>query len=353
MADEEFDLDAELANTLKEINAREEAEETEDQPEEVESDVPETEEEPVEVEEAEDELSEEEPDVEAEKPQEVIKEDKAELRRPPSSWSAKGKAEFSKLPAHIQDEVLKRESDFHNGIQQYREKAEIGDRISRIVQPYEPLIRAQGSTSEQTIGHLLNTAYVLNAGTPEQKQQMLYQIAREYNIDTNGLTQQDERPDYVRQLEQQLNQLQGSIQSQRQMAQQQTVQEAQSSIEQFRNETDESGSPKHLYFDDVRDEMADRIDAAARQGRQLSLQDAYDAAIWARPDIRETLMTAKQQEADAKRKQEQARKAREAKRKAEVNVSTTGTHASTSSKPIGSIEDTMRETLAQLNARDG
>lgn len=360
--EQEFDLDTELTNTLREINEREgKLIDQQDDADDVDLEVDETEEEPEQPEgekaEAKPEKKEAEPEPDDEPEESIAKpekpEQKTELKRPPSSWSAKGKAEFAKLPSHIQDEVLKRESDFHNGIQQYKEKAEQADRIGNVIRPYEAIIRASNSTPEKAIANLMDTAYRLNTGTPEQKAQTLMQVAQQYNIDLNSLTQQkDERPAYVRQLEQQLAQLQGSIQSQQQYAQQQTAQEAQGSIEQFRNETDENGSPKHLYFDDVREDMADRIDAAARQGRQLSLQDAYDAAIWARADIRETLMTAKQQEDELKRKQAQAQKARDAKRKAQVNITPTGNHAKTSTKANGSIEDTMRETMAQLKERD-
>lgn len=281
------------------------------------------------------------------------KQEEKQLRRPPSTWTAKGKADFNKLPDHIQEEVLKRESDFHNGIQGYKERAEYGEKINRVIQPYEAIIRASNSTPEQAISNLLDAAYRLNTGSQEQKTQTFMQLARQYNIDLAALNQpQEEKPAYVQQLEQQLAQLQHGIQSQQQYVQQQNASEVNSSIEQFRNESDESGSPKHLYFDDVRDEMADRLEAAARNGRQLSLQEAYDAAVWARPDIRETLLASQQQAAELKRKQDQAEKARQAKRKASVNVSTTGSHASKETKQVGSIDDTMREVMAKAKARD-
>lgn len=354
----QIDLDETLNKTLEEIESRETTEEEPEEPKEPETQEPE-EEEPKEPEDEEPEESpEEEPEEPEEEPKEEPKESEKEAKRPPGSWSPKGKEEFAKLPEHIQDEVLKREADFHKGIEQYKEKAEYADRISRVVQPYEPLIRAKNSTPEKVVQNMLNTAYQLESGNPQQKAQLLIQAAQQYGADMDALRQaldpnNQQQPDpYVQRLEQELHDLKNNVYTQQATAQQQSAVEINQSIESFRSELDESGNLKHLYFDDVRDDMADLMEAAERGGKKLTLQDAYDAAIWARSDIRESLLAKQQEEAEAKRKREAQQKAQQAKKKAKSNVSTSGSHSQSSDSQLGSIDDTLRETMKEIESRE-
>lgn len=349
---EELSLDETLAQTLRDIESREsdEPEETpDDEPAETDDDTPDDDpdEPPADDDEPEGEEDpvDDEP-VKDEKPDEPAK----PSRRPPGSWSAKGKAEFAKLPEHIQDEVLKRENDFHKGIESYKDRASQFDRLHQEFLPYMPMIQASGSTPEQTIRNLMNTAYRLKTGTPQERGQLLMQVAQQYGAELPSGPAEQKDP-YIQQLEQRLAQFENQFVTHQQSIQQRTFADAQGSIEAFRAEPDEQGQPKHLFFDDVRDDMADRIEAANRRGEQLTLQDAYDAAIWARPDIREQMLTQQQQAEEAKRKAAAAKKAREAKKRAGVNVTTTGAHPESGKAKTGSIDDTLRATMEAIESR--
>lgn len=361
LADEENEngltnLDAELAETLREIESRDDGEETEAETEEVEETPEETEDAGGEPETAETEEPEETQEAEAKA--ETEESEQTGPKRPPSSWSAKGKAEFTKLPPHIQDEVLKREDDFHKGIETYKEKAEYGDKIRQIVQPYEPAIRAKNSTPEQTVQNMLQTAYQLEVGSPQDKANLLLQVAQQYGADFETMKgalsgeQTQQKDPYIQQLEQEVQNLKQNFQSQSQAAQQQKMAEAYSSIDAFRNEVDETGNPKHLYFDDVREDMANMIEAAERSGKQLSLQDAYDAAIWSRPDLREVLLTQQQQQAAESEKEKRQKKTQKAKKRASPNVNTTGSYSESKTGKKGSIEDTLWATMKDIESRE-
>lgn len=361
------DLDTTLANTLREIESRDEEpeEETGTEEEEVTEERERDEKGRFKSREDKEEFEQTEEQAEAGQEEEPEQEDRPEpeeksegLRRPPSSWSAKGKAEFGKLPSHVQDEILKRESDFHKGIEGYKERAEYADRISREIQPYEAMIRSKNSTPEQTVRNMLNTAYQLETGTPQQKAQLLLNVAQQFGADMNTISQalsgegQEQRDPQMQQLQQQFQQLQQQLQSQQQAAQQHSHAEAQSSIEAFRNEVDEAGHPKHLYFDDVRDQMADLIESADRSGKKLTLQEAYDAAIWSRPDIREALLAQQQQSDQERKKADEAEKARQARKKARTNVQTSGSHSESEQRQVGSIDDTLRSTMKDIQERE-
>lgn len=284
--------------------------------------------------------------------------------RAPSSWSAKAKDSFYELPEHIQQEVLKREEDFHSGIKQYKEKADFSEKIQRIIQPYEPALRASGQNTEQVIQILLDASYRLSQGTPQQKAQYLLQVAQESGADLQSLlnhannTQNtgqntSTQDNYVRQLEQRLAQLEGNYQQQATLSQQQQEQQVLSEIESFKNAVDESGRPKHPYFENVENDMAALITMAKQQGRPVpTLSQAYEQAVWANTQTREALLLKQQKEAQARKEAEASRKAEEAERKIHSNVRTRQNVDFDPNAPMGDIRDTMRAKMRDLNARN-
>ena len=365
--EEEKSLDESLAETFEEINKRDEEPEVvkEEVSEEVEEEdeeeiVAESEEEP--EEEAKEETK-EEPQPEEETQEEeadsedITEEIETKAKRPPSTWSAKGKESFSKLPKHIQDEIIKREADIGKGISMYKQAANYGRSIGEAIKPYEAMIRSENSDPIKTVQSLLNTAYRLRSGTPQQRGQLVMQIAQQYGADLSQYpsanaenTEKQEIPElqqYLNPLQEKINNLEQVYASQQQVAQQQTQQEAVTSISGFQNETDEKGNIKNVYFDDVRNDMADQIESAERQGRQLSLDKAYETACWANPQIRSVKLT----QANKKRKEEAQKKSKQASKIAQTNLSTKQLAREGAADVSGDISDTLSDTLAAINNR--
>ena len=368
--EEEKSLDESLAETFDEINKRDEEPEAvkEEVSEEVEEEdelVVESEEEP--KEEAKEEAKEEtkeEPQPEEETQEEeadsedVTEERETQSKRPPSTWSAKGKASFSKLPKHIQDEIIKREADIGKGISMYKQAANYGRSIGEAIKPYEAMIRSENSDPIKTVQSLLNTAYRLRSGTPQQRGQLVMQIAQQYGADLSQYssanaenTENQEIPElqqYLNPLQEKINNLEQVYASQQQATQQQTQQEAVTSIGSFQNQVDEKGNIRNVHFDDVRNDMADLIESAERQGRQLSLEEAYETACWANPQIRSVKLT----QANKKRKEEAQKKSKQANKIAQTNLSTKPlAREGIATDASGDIKDTLEETLASINNR--
>ena len=86
-----------------------------------------------------------------------------------------------------------------------------------------------------------------------------------------------------------LRQLQQQVAMQQQMAMQQQEYAAQSEIEQF--------SANAEFLNDVRMEMADIIDMGAQRGVNYSLQQAYEIACRAHPEISRVLQQREQAQA--------------------------------------------------------
>lgn len=243
---------------------------------------------------------------------------------PPSTWSAAAKSIYATLPEVARKEIAKREADYARGIQMHADKARFAETLMREIQPYEAMLRAEGSTPDKAVASLMRSAYVLRTASPQQKGELIMQIAQQYGADLSQFVGQRESPDgqqdpsNVQQTVQQLlspylQRLQAQEQQQAQAQQEQAAQverEISSQIEAFRSATNQDGTPKHLYFENVRGEMS----ALMANGRAQSLDQAYEMACWANPEVRAALIADQQSKAEAQRLEEAKRKAKDAGR---------------------------------------
>lgn len=237
---------------------------------------------------------------------------------------------WATLDPELQDALLQRDSDYEKGIDGYRGHAEKGQAFERLTSPYMATINQLGATPEQAAEHLFKTDHALRYGTPQQKVQIISNIFKDYNINPqeafnylqNGEPQVDPQLAPVYQELQSLKRQQQSWQQEQQAREQQALT---SEIERAKE--------GKVHFDIVREDMA----ALLQAGRAKDLDDAYDKAIWARPDLRETLL---QQERDKAIKS--ATNTAQASRSQAAAVSVKGSSpVSTSAQP-----DNLRDLIA-------
>lgn len=211
----------------------------------------------------------------------------------PTSWTATAKAEWEKLPDAIRQEVLRREDEMHKGLTKQDDERLTGKRFNEAINPFLPLINSTGAQPIAVIQDLLQTVYNLKTGTPEQKANTLRQIAQAYDVDVEGLSQPQPYIDPA------LETLQQRLDRMEQLEQQRAFQYQQSQEQQLSSEI-AAFAAKHEHYDKVSPHMA----ALLSNGIAQTLEDAYNQAIWANPDVRSILTANQQREADEKRKQE-------------------------------------------------
>lgn len=256
------------------------------------------------------------------------------INEPPLSLRAESKAEWMKWPEQARREMHKREHDFHNGVQQYKTAANFAVSLGNEFKPYEALLRSQNHTPQALTKDFMNSHYRLSTGSTEAKVSELVRVAGLYNLSVNDLQgvlanvqsgaiqpPAAPAPEYI-ELRREFDQLK----QERTQAEEAAIQ---AEIRGF--ETD----GKHEHFKQVAVEMGALMSA----GRASSMQEAYDKAIWANPEIRAKLQ-AKQL---AEQQKITADKAAAARKAASVNVVARGKHPSAA--PVGSMEDTIRATL--------
>jgi hypothetical protein len=112
---------------------------------------------------------------------------------------------------------------------------------------------------------------------------------------------QQARDPYVASLEQKIARLEGQWTQQQQQAQQQVQEQVLSTIDAFARD------PKHPHFKTVSASMGTLMQA----GEAKDLEEAYQMAVWARPDLRAQLLAEQQAQqntqAQARQRTEKAR----------------------------------------------
>lgn len=258
---------------------------------------------------------------------EVTPEKQAEDKAP-SSWRKEAAAKWAALDPELKAEVLKRETDFHKGNEGYKAKAQFADEIQQIMRPHEQTFKSLGIPAPYAIKVLLESESMLRNGSQEQKATLFQKWARDYGVDLNVANIQNDP--YVAQLQQERDNLLAARQFEQHQKEMAAQNQLTSTIEDFAKD--------HEHFDVVRVGMGSLL--AANEAKDM--QDAYDKACWANPDIRAILLAKQQEEAKAKAKLI----AEEAKRKAAVNVTTRGTLPA--AKAAGTLDDALRETAQHL-----
>lgn len=269
------------------------------------------------------------------------------LAKAPSSWSAKGQAKWAAADPEVRAEILKRENDFHKGLEGYKKEADLFKQIDSVIRPYEPLIRAAGTNAIAMIGDSLDMAYRLKTGSQEEKIQVLLNLASTYGADLTMIPTVQEKLSQgqplvdprFQQLQQQFTTLQESLQQREAREKQEADERNQAEMEAVRNEL-ATWSATKPHYETVKLDMA----ALLESGRAKDFDDAYNKATWAHPDVRATLLAEQQ----AEQNRQAAERAAAAKKASSTNVKPRGTPPAKPANKVGTMDDTLREAYRKV-----
>lgn len=259
----------------------------------------------------------------------------APVRKAPSSWKPAAQEAFLKADRGEQlsaeeirlltQEAERREGDFLKGVGEFKSHADRARAYDAAIEPFKGHLQSLGVDAPTAITALMRADYTLRTADPATKAQYFAQLAQQYGIDLGQVQQPPQVDPQTQYLMSQLNQLR----QQQEMWQNQIVQQEQMKAQQ---ELQSFATADKPHFDAVRNDMADLLET----GKAKSMQEAYDMAVWMRPDIRQSLLD--QQRADAQRKAMEQAQAQRAKAAA---VSVKGSSpASGGGQPLkGSLRD--------------
>jgi len=253
-----------------------------------------------------------------------------EIKKAPSSWKKEAIADWQKLPSVVQDEVLRRESDIHKGIESYKSKAAMADQFEKAMSPYQATLQSLNVAPHELVSDLLRADHMMRHGSPSEKNALFRQFATQFGVDLNQIPQQQYVDPQIAPLYQEINNLKSQ---QAQVQEQQKVRET----NELNSVIGDFAKGKE-HFEAVRGHMGQLIQAGLAQ----DLPTAYEMACQIDPDIRSAL-SVKQQEQE---KIERQAKLKQVKTAASVNVASKAPIAS--KEPVGTMRDTIRAKAQEL-----
>ena len=336
-AEEDTGLDVDLGQVFDEVTAKDEEPEKEPEPEASKEEDP--------KEEVEEETVEEEPEpvtAEAEEEEETPAEEPEESVAPPATWTEEAKTKFGQLDPGLQEEILKREKDYAQGIQKHSEAAKSAQSYENIVAPYRAMLASENATPEQAFGELLKTAYTLRSGTAEQRTQLILNLANQYGADLSQLNQTSEEDEYVdpdiKALRAEISSLKQTTQNQIQLDQNRAIQQNQKVIDDF------AADKKNVHFEAVRGTMS----ALIQSGDAATIEEAYEKSLYVVPEVREKVIQEQVKKAADKRIKDENTAAAKAKKAAGLVLQ--NEEAGIVIPDKGSMEDILGAAFDKSNA---
>ena len=279
---------------------------------------------------------EETPEVATEAPSESPTEAPQEERprNPFSSWKREAQEVLATLDPKTQQYIIDRESQFHRGIEQYKQDAQVGRVMKQAIDPFNEYFQQLGVEPTQAIPKILDFERKLRTSDPQTRSQMFMQMAHDYGVDVNALQQTHFDPREYR-LQQELAAMREQVQA--------LGQHRMQSEEAQLGQTIQGFAQSHEYFEEVRETMADLLD----RGLANDLEDAYAKSVRLNDDVFNR-MQSQQATGNQMQKIQQADQAAKAAKAAAVSVKGAPTGVTRAPEPK-TTEDAVRIAMAQHN----
>lgn len=290
----------------------------------------------------------------------------------PAAWSSDArKPIWSTLPASVQAEIVKRESEMQAGVdklkQELQQHTERYQEFERVAAPHRARYAQHGLRSDaEAFDRLLRWEHMIRTNP----HQAIPALAQQYGVNLQTMAQlpgqpaqqeqqQTEVPPWFQNLMGQFGQLSQQVNTVTSDFERERQNRAANEITTWTN--------GKAHFDKVRVDMGLLMKQAAELGKPITLDEAYDRATWANPEVRAEIQ--KQQAADQeKERQAKAKAAEEAKAKAEAErkaaeaakrqatvspkgTSPTGRSGSTRKAHSHSVRESIMSARASLDGR--
>jgi hypothetical protein len=260
----------------------------------------------------------------------------------PKSWKSEYHPHWSKVPPEVQEYVLQREDEMAKGVEPLKADSAYAKSLRAAIEPYRALLTAQGVSDDRAIQYLMNGHFQLSQADEGKRIAFVRELLKTYQIDAAKLATalSSEAPivdptvqpvlDRMGKLENALTALQqGSLNAQREVISKQ--------VEAF------ASDPTHPYFDEVANEIALFL-----ADPQVTLDQAYERAVWANPATRAKEQARLQQEAE-KALREKAEKEAAAAAKARGTI--VRGREGASAEPLGTMDETLSSTMKEIKSR--
>lgn len=210
----------------------------------------------------------------------VLTEDKA-----PRGWSPAAREKWTTIPEDLRQEILRREDASIQGVRQLQERYQPMENFVRGLGPILQEAQHYGVQADQYINQVMGTERALRTSDVPGRFQAILAIADQYGVPLRDIINESVGQKVLPPAQPQMQvppQVMQELEEMRQWRHQFEGQATNSQIKEF--------AEKNEFFGDVHLKMAGFIDA----GSATTLEEAYDQACWATPEIRDVLMKRQQ-----------------------------------------------------------
>lgn len=248
-----------------------------------------------------------------------------ELIEAPAHWPEDIKGRFGELgklqggnewQKWLLDRHKSMEGDYTKKTQAFADFRKTYEPVHSLFEPYLPQLQQAGMGPAD----LIQRYFEADKRLQENPTDALKWLAEQYGVDLSQLTKQQQADPAYTKLQQELDELRRSVQTREQQEAQTRLNATLNEINTFAEEKDETGNPKRPYFGEVVNDMMALAQALRATGQTPKLQDLYDRAVWANPEVRQKLIAAEKQ-AQAKLEADEAAKKSARAKKASASVS--------------------------------
>lgn len=290
----------------------------------------------------------------AEEPEEVI--------LAPASWSKDEREIFAKADRGLQEIVAKREAERDGYLRKVN-----GDMapLRGVVEENETYFRNIGVTPDQSFRALIAAEQSLRFGTPQQRQEALQKIARDYGIPIQA-PEQEMQEDYAdpglvrleNVFSERLGKIEGALSSRQRDEENAQLGEAEDTARRFFDTLDAAKPeefPEARYVEQVMPRFNSLVAVERSSGAKLDvdrLVELYRDAAYATPSVREALEGDKAARAAAAQKAEEARTKRTIRKTSSSASGGSGVVAHSDDEPENlSVRDSVLRAKRMLEAQ--
>lgn len=271
----------------------------------------------------------------------------------PAGWPQADREMFAKQTPEAKRFLMRRvkelEDGFHKNNQQIAPMRRMNEELDEMFKPYDDEMRSLGISRMQAIRELVGMHHRLKQNPVEG----LKYLAQVSNVDLNELngSASAQESTALSQLRQQVTDLTSRLEQRERGQANEAMNANMAQVNAFADEKGPDGKPLRPYFDEVAKDIARRVRAAKLEGEQVTLQQAYDEAIYANPTVRAKLLSAQDAERSRKAEDERKQKAAAAAAAAAANVASEGAANVVEPNKDGSVRGDLEQAFASFGER--
>ena len=220
--------------------------------------------------------------------------------RAPQSWKPIARAAWDKIDPIARAEIMRRENQTTRVLDESANARRFAEEFQKVTQPFSARLQALNAHPLAVYQELLKADHLLSTGSKTERATLVAKLVKDYDVDIEALdnalagrVSQEAQAAPQAQIDAQVERLLEqrlapfkTLLEREQQREQQTNQVVATTIQQMA-----ANHEKYPYFHDVREDMADLLELAARKGRTLTLDEAYNQATLLDPDISKLVQT--------------------------------------------------------------